>query len=77
MSVKRIIQACLILVLLLASLGATTGSAQAWSACGSTYVVQRGDWLAKIARKCSVTLSDLYTANPWLRSYRYIYPGGY
>ena len=71
---KRLIQVCLILVLLLTSLAAT-GKAQAWSSCGSSYVVQRGDWLAKIARNCGVTLSQLYASNPWLRSYRYIYPG--
>jgi LysM repeat protein len=60
--------------LLLASF-ASTGSARAWSACGSTYVIQRGDWLSTIARRCGVTVSQLYAANPWLRSYRYIYPG--
>jgi LysM repeat protein len=75
MSVKRIVQVCLILVLLFATLGATTREAQAWSGCGSTYVVQPGDWLARIARNCGVTLSQLYAANPWVRSYRYIYPG--
>ncbi len=74
MSVKRIIQLCLILVLFVASF-ASTGSASASSACGSTYVVQRGDWLARIARKCGVTLSQFYAANPWVRSYAYIYPG--
>jgi LysM repeat protein len=74
MSVKRLIQVCLILILLLSSFAATS-NAQAWSGCGSTYVVQRGDWLARIARTCGVTLSQLYAANPWLRNYRYIYPG--
>jgi LysM repeat protein len=74
MSIKRLIQASLILVLLLASL-ASTGSTRAWSACGSTYTIQRGDWLSTIARRCGVTVSQLYAANPWLRSYRYIYPG--
>jgi len=71
---KRLIQVSLILVLLLASF-ASTSSAQAWSTCGSTYVVQRGDWLAKIARNCGTTLSALYAANPWVSSYNYIYPG--
>jgi LysM repeat protein len=74
MSVKRLIQVSLILVLLLASFG-SVGKAQAWSGCGSTYVVQRGDWLAKIARTCGVTLSQLYAANPWTRYSSYIYPG--
>jgi nucleoid-associated protein YgaU len=74
MSSKRILQICLILIVLLASLAATSDvRAQSW--CGSTYVVQRGDWLAKIARNCGVTLSQLYAANPWVRYYYYIYPG--
>jgi LysM repeat protein len=74
MAGKRFIQVSLILILLAASF-ATTVSAKAWSACGSTYVVQRGDWLAKIARTCGVSLADLYAANPWTRYYYYIYPG--
>jgi len=72
MSVKQMIQLGLVLVLLVASF-ASTGSARAWSGCSSTYVVQRGDWLAKIARRCGITLSSLYAANPWVG--RYIYPG--
>lgn len=75
MSIKRIIQVCLILVLFLSSFAATSGEAQAWSGCGSSYVVQPGDWLARIARNCGVTLADLYAANPWARYYNYIYPG--
>ncbi|HET9589158.1 MAG TPA: LysM domain-containing protein [Anaerolineales bacterium] len=74
MSSKRILQASLILILLLSSLAAVA-DVQAHSWCGSTYVVQRGDWLAKIARKCGVSLSALRAANPWTRYYRYIYPG--
>ena len=49
MSGKRLIQLGLILVVVVSAF-ATTASAKAWSACGGTYVVQRGDWLAKIAR---------------------------
>jgi LysM repeat protein len=75
MTAKRVFQVCLILVILLTSLAATTSNAQASSWCGSSYVVQRGDWLAKIARNCGVTLSQLYAANPWTRHYYYIYPG--
>lgn len=74
MSVKQVTQLCLILILLLASFAAT-GSAKAWSYCGATYVVQRGDWLAKIANRCGVTLADLRAANPWTYSHYYIYPG--
>lgn len=83
MSIKPFLQACLILVLLLVSF-ASVQPARAWSACGASYVVQRGDWLAKIARKCGVTLSGLRAANPWTYYERYIYagqvlaiPGGY
>jgi LysM repeat protein len=38
-------------------------------------MVQRGDWLAKIARNCGVSLADLYAVNSWARYYHYIYPG--
>lgn len=71
---KRLFQLGLILVILAASF-ATTASVQAASTCGSTYVVQPGDWLAKIARRCGVSLADLYAANSWTRYYYYIYPG--
>ena len=75
MSAKRVIQLSLIFILVLASLAAAN-PANAWSSyCGGSYVVQRGDWLAKIANRCGVTLSELYAANPWVRYERYIYPG--
>ena len=73
MYAKRTIQLSLVLVLLFASL-TITSSAHAWGGyCGSTYIVQPGDWLAKIARNCGVTLSQMYAANPGVGSY--IYPG--
>lgn len=72
MSLKRLVQVALVLVLLTALL-AYTRPAAASGYCGSTYVVQPGDWLAKIARRCGVTLSALYAANPWVGYY--IYPG--
>jgi LysM repeat protein len=75
MTGKRLLQVCLVLAVLLVSLAANTSDAQASSACGSTYVVQHGDWLAKIARKCGVTLSALVAANPWTQYSYYIYPG--
>ena len=64
MTSKRIVQVTLILILVFASFAAT-GKAKAWGYCGATYVVQRGDWLAKIANTCGVTLADLRAANPW------------
>ena len=72
MFTKRMIQLTLILVVLSSSL-AVTRNASAGGGCGSTYVVQRGDWLSKIATRCGVTLSQLYAANPWVGYY--IYPG--
>jgi LysM repeat protein len=81
MNGKRIFQLCLVLILLLATF-ATTSNASAQSSCGSTYVIRRGDWMAKIARRCGVTLSQLYAANPWVGYYIYpgdvlVIPGGY
>jgi LysM repeat protein len=73
-SIKRIVQLVLVMAIMVSTLAFTT-EAHAWSACGSTYIVQRGDWLAKIARKCGVSLSDLYAANQWVGYYYYIYPG--
>lgn len=72
MSAKRLIQLTVILILVFASL-AFTKNASASGYCASTYVVQTGDWLAKIARKCGVTLTQLYAANPGVGYY--IYPG--
>lgn len=74
MPAKRFIQMGLILALALASLGAAQ-PAQAASWCGASYVVQPGDWLARIARNCGVTLSELRAANPWTYNSAYIYPG--
>ena len=74
MSVKRFIQLCLIVAVSLVSL-AGTSQVRAASWCGSTYVIQRGDWLSRIAQKCGVTLAELRAANPWTYSSRYIYPG--
>ena len=72
MKAKRLIQLSIIVVLLFTSF-AFTNSASASGYCPSTYVVQPGDWLAKIARRCGVTLSQLYAANPGVGYY--IYPG--
>ena len=72
MSTKRAIQLSIIIVLLFASFGFTR-SASASGYCSGSYVVQPGDWMAKIARRCGVTLSQLYNANPGVGYY--IYPG--
>ncbi|MEW6650512.1 MAG: LysM peptidoglycan-binding domain-containing protein [Chloroflexota bacterium] len=67
----------LILFLILSSLftSAAAKPVAANSTCGSTYTVQRGDHLAKIARLCSVTVSDLLAANPNIKNRNLIYPG--
>ena len=45
------------------------------SNCGSTYTIQRGDSLGKIAKTCGVTLSNLLAANPTIQNPNRIYPG--
>jgi LysM repeat protein len=72
MSTNRSIQLTLIVILSFAFL-AVPNPASASAYCSSRYVVQPGDWLSKIARKCGVTLSQMYAANP--RVGYYIYPG--
>jgi len=72
MFAKRLFQLTMVLVLVVSCFAATRGVAAA-GACGNTYVVQRGDWLSKIAGRCGVSLSQLYDVNPYLG--RYIYPG--
>lgn len=74
MNGKRILQILVVFALLVASFS-TAARAQAWSSCPSTYYVQPGDWLAKIARNCGVTLTALVTANPWVGYSYYIHPG--
>jgi LysM repeat protein len=72
MSYKAFTQVFVLIVILLA-LFANPGNTQAQSSCGSTYVVQPGDWLSKIASYCGVTLSQMYASNPGVGYY--IYPG--
>ncbi|HVM72781.1 MAG TPA: LysM peptidoglycan-binding domain-containing protein [Anaerolineales bacterium] len=72
MFASRAVRLTLILVLLV-SFFAVTHNVSAAGPCGSTYVVQPGDWLSKIANRCGVSLSSLYAANPYVGYY--IYPG--
>ena len=74
MFAKRLLQITLILAVLAACM-AIPRSASAAGPCGSSYIVQPGDWLSKIANRCGVSLSALYAANPWASYYLYIYPG--
>jgi LysM repeat protein len=73
MFAKRIIYLALVMVVVVACFAFPRSASAA--GCGSSYVVQRGDWLAKIANRCGVSLSALYAANSWAAYYRYIYPG--
>jgi LysM repeat protein len=73
MALKRLIQVAVLLAVVVACLGYPRATSA--STCGSTYVVQPGDWLSKIAARCGVTLAALYAANPWTRYSYYIYPG--
>ncbi len=70
MSTKRALQLVTLAALLLASL-APIGAAAAWSGCGTSYVVQRGDTLSSIASKCSTTVAALRMANPGISSLIY------
>lgn len=72
MTLKSIILVSMVLALLAGTFGLAS-NAEASSLCGGTYVVQRGDWMAKIARRCGVTLTSLLAANPWAGNR--IYPG--
>ena len=59
---------------LLATLGLTSAAA-AQSSCGTTYTLQRGDYLTKIARTCGVSYSDLLKANPSITNPSRVFPG--
>jgi hypothetical protein len=50
----------------------------AWSAsasCGDTYIVHRGDWLAKIANYCGTTVGSILAHNPQIFNPNWIYAG--
>lgn len=67
----NVLTACAVI---LAALGFVSPAA-AQSACGATYVVQRGDYLTKIARTCGVSYADLLKANPGITNPSLIYAG--
>ena len=70
MSNKKFLQIFLLIAIVLASL-ATTGSALAWSSCGTSYIVQWGDTLGMIANRCGTTVSALRLANPNMGNWIY------
>jgi LysM repeat protein len=63
MSAKKVFQFILLVVIVLTTFS-TAGTALAWSGCGSTYVVQRGDSLGMIANRCGTTVAAIRQSNP-------------
>ncbi len=77
---KKIIYALVVALLLAGQLFAPVSasaadSTAAQSTCGDTYIVQRGDYLAKIARNCNVPLATIISLNPQISNINRIYPG--
>ena len=70
MSWKSPVLVSIVITLLLVSF-ATPGTALAWSGCGSSYVVQWGDTLGKIAMLCGTSVAALRQANPGMGYYIY------
>lgn len=55
--------------------GQIAGNTAATSADAEYYVVQKGDFLYRIARKNGLSLAGLASLNPEVMSQKYIYPG--
>lgn len=75
MFAKKYIQVFLAFALLAGYLGLTPQPAQALTACGTTYTVQSGDTLRKIAAVCGTTVYALRRANPEIGASDLIYVG--
>lgn len=73
-SFRKLLGIFLALAVLATSLG-LAAPASAQPTCGSTYVVQRGDYLTKIARACGVSYTELLKANPGITNPSRIFPG--
>lgn len=67
---KRTFQLLILLATVVASLG-ISGTAAAWSGCGTSYIVQPGDSLGAIASRCGTTVAALRLANPGLGQWIY------
>ncbi len=65
--------AAMLLGLFFSPLTATPAAAE--TSCGDTYTVQKGDYVAKIASKCNVTVDTIRKANPEIKDLNLIYPG--
>jgi len=65
MTAKRIFQSIVVVAILVTTF-ASTGSALAWSGCPSQITVQWGDTLSGIAAACGTTVEAIRAANPGL-----------
>ncbi len=74
MSTKKIIQAALTALILLASLVPVSGALAGSAVCGGNFTVARGDTLRSIAERCGTTVAALQLANN-LSNVNLIYPG--
>ena len=70
---NRILIALIVVVFLAGSLGASPAAAQ--TTCGTTYTVQKGDYLTLIARKCGTTASAILALNPAIKNWNIIFTG--
>ncbi len=66
-SLMLVIAVALVLSLALAA----PASALAWYGCGPTYVVQWGDTLSSIVRRCGTSVAAIQQVNPGLGTYIY------
>ncbi|HSV85667.1 MAG TPA: LysM domain-containing protein, partial [Levilinea sp.] len=69
---SKYIIAAMVILLLVAALAPPVF---AQTGCGNSYTVQAGDYIARIARKCGVTATNLIAANPQVANPSLIYPG--
>lgn len=72
---KTFVYALVALALLLGLVVSPAAASASAAACGDTYVVQKGDYLTKIAKTCGVTYDSLIKANPEIKNPSLIYPG--
>jgi peptidoglycan endopeptidase LytE len=77
MFAKKSFQFILFAAIMLMSLAPTAAQAApaAYSACGTSYTVQWGDTLGKIALRCGTNIAALQLANPSIGSGYWIYAG--